>query len=138
MRAAGQRAPALQGIIPPMITPLKARDELDHPGLERLIEHVLGGGVHGLFILGTSGEAPSLSYRLRRELIERVCRQVAGRVPVLVGITDTALVELLNLARHAANAGAQALVLSAPYYFPPGQPELLEFLELLLPELPLP
>ncbi len=128
----------LRGIVPPMITPLRARDELDVPGLERLIEHILAGGVQGLFILGTSGEAPSLSYRLRRELIDRTCRQVAGRVPVLVGVTDTSFVELLNLARHAAEAGAAALVLAAPYYFPPGQAELLEFLDRLLPELPLP
>src|SRR5260370_37325978 len=106
----------LQGIIPPMITPLRGRDELDAPGLERLIEHILAGGVHGLFILGTSGEAPSLSYRLRRELIDRVCRHVAGRVPVLVGITDTAIVELLNLSRHAGNGSAQAFLLSGAYY----------------------
>jgi len=128
----------LRGIVPPMITPLRSRDELDLPGLERLIEHILAGGVHGLFILGTSGEAPSLSYRLRRELVDRVCRQVAGRVPVLVGITDTSFVEALHLAQHAAAAGAQAVVTSTPYYFPTGQPELLEFLERLLPELPLP
>lgn len=121
-----------------MITPLKARDELDHPGLERLIEHILGGGVHGLFILGTSGEAPSLSYRLRRELIERVCRQVRGRVPVLVGITDTSFVEAIGLARHAADSGAQAAVTSTPYYVPLGQPELIEYVEALVRELPLP
>ena len=60
-----------------MITPLENRDALDVAGLERLIEHLLGGGVHGLFILGTTGEGPSLGYRLRRELIERVGRQVA-------------------------------------------------------------
>lgn len=121
-----------------MITPLRSRDELDVPGLERLIEHILAGGVHGLFVLGTSGEAPSLSYRLRRELVDRVCRRVAGRVPVLVGITDTSFVEALHMAEHAAAAGAQAVVTSAPYYFPAGQPELLEFLERLVPELPLP
>ena len=121
-----------------MITPLKGRDELDHPGLERLIEHILNGGVHGLFILGTSGEAPSLSYRLRRELIERVFRQVRGRVPVLVGITDTSIVEALGLARHAADSGAPAVVASAPYYLPPGQPELIAFVERLVRELPLP
>ena len=56
-----------RGIIPPLVTPLLDRDTLDEAGLERLIEHVLAGGVHGLFILGTSGEAPSLSYRLRYE-----------------------------------------------------------------------
>lgn len=128
----------LRGIIPPMVTPLKSRDELDCAGLERLIEHILGGGVHGLFILGTTGEAPSLSYRLRRELIERACRQVSGRVPVLVGITDTAFVESVNVARSAAHAGAQGVVLAPPYYFPAGQEELLEYLQHLAPELPLP
>lgn len=133
-----QFARPLRGIVPPMITPLRARDELDVPGLDRLIEHILAGGVHGLFILGTSGEAPSMSYRLRRELITRVCRQVRGRVPVLVGITDTSFVETVHLAQFAAEAGAQALVTSAPYYFPAGQPELIEYLEHLLPELPLP
>jgi len=121
-----------------MVTPLCSRDELDLPGLERLIEHILGGEVSGLFILGSTGEAPSLSYRLRRELIQLACRQVAGRVPVLVGITDTAFVESVNLARAAAEAGAQALVLAAPYYFPMSQPELLEYLQHLAAEATLP
>src|SRR5262245_50772364 len=109
------------GIIPPLVTPLSDRDRLDHAGLERLVEHVIGGGVNGLFILGTTGEAPSLGYRLRRELIERVCRLTAGRVPVLVGITDTAFVESVAVAKSAADAGAAAAVLSTPYYFPAGQ-----------------
>jgi dihydrodipicolinate synthase/N-acetylneuraminate lyase len=131
-------AQPLRGIIPPLITPLRDRDTLDIGGLERLIEHVLEGGVHGVFILGTSGEGPSLSYRLRRDLIDRVCRQVVQRVPVLVAITDTAFVESVILARHAADCGASAVVLAPPYYMPEGQPELREYLERLLPELPLP
>jgi 4-hydroxy-tetrahydrodipicolinate synthase len=121
-----------------MITPLRGRDELDCAGLERLIEHLLSGGVSALFVLGTTGEGPSLSYRLRREVIERACRQVRGRVPVLVGITDTAFVESVHLARHALSCGAKALVLAPPYYLPEGQPELAEYLEHLVPELPLP
>ena len=128
----------LTGIIPPLVTPLRARDELDVPGLERLLDRVLRGGVGGVFLLGTTGEGPSLSYRLRRELVDRACRQVKGRVPVLVGITDTAFEESVNLARHAAEAGAAALVVAPPYYLPEGQPELLEYLDHLLPELPLP
>ena len=128
----------LRGIIPPLVTPLEDRDTLDAAGLERLIEHILAGGVHGLFILGTTGEAPSLSYRLRYELIERVCGQVKGRVPVLVGITDTSFVESVNIAGKAREAGAQAVVLAPPYYFPAGQAELLEYLRHLTPELPLP
>ncbi len=127
-----------QGIVPPMVTPLRDRDTLDAAGLERLIEHLLAGGVQGLFILGTTGEGPSLSYRLRRELIERTCSQVRRRVPVLVGITDTAFVESIHLACVAAEAGADAVVLAPPYYLPGGQPELLEYLDHLVPELPLP
>jgi dihydrodipicolinate synthase/N-acetylneuraminate lyase len=128
----------LRGIIPPMVTPLMDRDTLDTPGLERLVEHILAGGVQGLFILGTSGEGPSLSYRLRCELIDRVGEQVARRVPVLVGVTDTALVESLNLADYAADAGAAAVVLSAPYYFPAGQEELRRYVDHLAAESPLP
>jgi len=128
----------LRGVITPMVTPLLDRDTLDVEGLQRLIEHILAGGVHGLFILGTTGEAPSLGYRLRCELIERTCSQVADRVPVLVGITDTAFVESVRIAQLAHQAGAQAVVLAPPYYFPAGQPELLEYLEHLTRELPLP
>ena len=121
-----------------MVTPLLGRDELDVAGLERLVERILGGGAHGLFILGTTGEGPSLSYCLRRDLIAHTCRQVRGRVPVLVGITDTAFMESANLARHAAEAGAEAVVVAPPYYMPEGQPELQEYLEHLVHELPLP
>jgi dihydrodipicolinate synthase/N-acetylneuraminate lyase len=128
----------LHGIIPPMITPLRSRDELDVGGLEKLLEHILSGGVSGLFILGTTGEGPSLGYRLRRELIERVCKQVNCRVPVLVGITDTAFAESVNIARSAADFGAEAVVAAPPYYMPEGQPELQEWLDHLVPELPLP
>ncbi|MCC9608948.1 dihydrodipicolinate synthase family protein [Blastopirellula sp. JC732] len=126
------------GIIPPLVTPLLGNDQLDHAGLERLLEHVIEGGVHGLFILGSTGEAPSLSYRLRREVIDAVCRQTAGRFPVLVGVTDTAFIESIALAQHAADAGAAAVVLSTPYYFPAGQTELSSYVRNIVAELPLP
>ncbi|NQU24694.1 MAG: dihydrodipicolinate synthase family protein [Candidatus Nealsonbacteria bacterium] len=139
MTAAETRLPApLRGIIPPMITPLADRDTLDRPGLERLVEHILAGGVDGLFLLGTSGEGPSLSYRLRCELIERVCEQVGGRVPVLVGVTDASFVESVNLADYAADAGAAAVVLAAPFYFPLAQAELLRYVRRIVAEMPLP
>ncbi|MEM9481067.1 MAG: dihydrodipicolinate synthase family protein [Verrucomicrobiota bacterium] len=128
----------LKGIIPPMVTPLRDRDSLDHEGLERLVGHLLDGGVSGVFVLGTTGEAPGLSYRLRRELVECVCRLVDKRVPVLVGITDTAFVESVELARSAADWGADALVVTTPYYFPAGQTELTDYVRHLVPELPLP
>ena len=87
----------LEGIIPPLVTPLAAQDELDIDGVDRVVEHVVQGGVHGLFILGSCGEGPSLSYRLRREMIARVCERVNDRVPVLVGITDSAFTESIAL-----------------------------------------
>jgi 4-hydroxy-tetrahydrodipicolinate synthase len=117
------------GIIPPMVTPLSSADALDHAGLERLIEHMLAGGIHGLFVLGTTGEGPALSYALRRELVERTCRQVAGRVPVLVGITDTSYVESLHMAEHAARCGAAAAVAATPFYFHLQQSDLLRLIE---------
>jgi 4-hydroxy-tetrahydrodipicolinate synthase len=74
----------LSGIIPPVVTPLLDNNTLDTVGLAKLIEHLLSGGVHGLFILGTTGEATSLSYNLRKELIKRTSELVIG-VPLLSG-----------------------------------------------------
>lgn len=128
----------LQGIIPPVVTPLAAQDELDIDGVDRLIEHLVQGGVHGLFILGSCGEGPSLSYRLRREMIARVCERTNGRVPVLVGITDSSFTESIGLAEFAEDAGATAVVASAPYYFAPSQTELSGYVQRLHEEVPLP
>src|SRR5262249_56890011 len=102
--------------VPRLVARLRDRDELDVAGLERLIEHVLAGGVAGLFVLGTTGEAASLGYRLRYELVDRVCKQVAGRAPVLVGVTDTAFVESVRLAAHAPGARGPAVGVSPPSY----------------------
>lgn len=127
-----------EGIVPPLVTPLKARDKLDSAGLETLLERVITGGVRGVFILGTTGEAPSLSYRLRREMIRETLRIVAGRVPVLTGVTDTAFVESVELARFACDSGAAAAVLTTPYYFPVGQTELAAYIRNIIAEIPLP
>lgn len=129
---------SLTGIVVPLVTPLRDIDQLDTEGLEKLVEHVISGGVSGIFILGTTGEFSSLSYRLRYELIDRVSRQVNKSVPVLVGITDTALMESVNIAKKAAQAGADAVVSAPPYYFTAGQPELVEYYDHLVKRLPLP
>lgn len=126
------------GVIPPMVTPLAEDGGLDVEGVPRLVEHILAGGVHGLFLLGTTGEATDLPYAVRRELVQRVCGQVGGRVPVLVGITDTVIDESLRLAEYAADCGANALVAAPPYYFAAGQPELVDYYLNLADRLPLP
>lgn len=128
----------MSGIIPPLVTPLKDNDTLDVEGLERLIERLIAGGVHGLFILGTTGEEQSLSYHLRHEMIRETCRINRNRLPVLVCITDTSIIESIRMAQIAAECGASGVVSAPPYYFATGQPELAEFYEELVPQLPLP
>ena len=128
----------LKGIIPPVVTPLIDNKTLDVHGLENLIEHLVSGGVHGLFILGTTGEAPSLSHKLRKEFIKLTCDLVDQRVPVLVGITDTSFESSLEMAEHAQNAGANSVVVAPPYYVPISQSEMIVYLENLVPRLPLP
>jgi len=128
----------LKGIIPPMITPMTEKGDLDIEGLENLIEHLLAGGVHGIFLLGTNGEGPSLTYALRKELITKACKLINGRVPVLVGITDTSFEGSVDIANHSKDAGADAVVVAPPYYFPISQEEMVDYLEELIPALPLP
>jgi dihydrodipicolinate synthase/N-acetylneuraminate lyase len=126
------------GIIPPMVTPLTEQLTLDVGGLERLVAFLLDGGVHGLFILGSCGEGPVLSPAVQRELIERTTALVAGRVPVLVGITDACVSESLVLADHAADVGADAVVAAAPFYFQMSQHQLVRWAERLAARSPLP
>lgn len=117
-----------KGIIPPMVTPLLSDNlSLDLDGVKSLVEHLVLGGVHGIFILGTTGESTSLSYSTREELIKESCKAVNGRVPVLVGITDTSIEESIHLAQIAEKAGAAAVVAAPPYYYGLGQEELFKY-----------
>jgi len=131
-------SPLVRGIVPPLATPLASFDALDRPGLEALVERLVAARVNALFILGTTGEGPALSHKLRAEVVERVCESVRGRVPVLVGITDTSFAESLRLSAIAAKAGATAVVAAPPFYFPYGQTELLRYVVSLATESPLP
>lgn len=128
----------LRGIVPPMITPLIDTDTLDTKGVENLVEHLIKGGVSGIFILGTTGEAQHLSVKIKAELIKKTCVCVNGRVPVLVGITDTSVYESIKLAEIAAEYKAEAVVAAPPYYFALGQPELIEYYTLLADKCSLP
>lgn len=120
--------PAFSGIIPPMVTPLLSDNlSLDLDGVKHLVEHLVSGGVHGIFILGTTGESTSLSYKTREQLIIESCKAVNGRVPVFVGITDTSIEESVHLALIAQKAGAAAVVAAPPYYYGLGQEELYKY-----------
>jgi 4-hydroxy-tetrahydrodipicolinate synthase len=128
----------LRGIIPPIVTPLIDNNRIDESGLEKLIEHIIAGGVHGVFLLGTTGEAPNLSYKLRNEFINKSCALINKRIPVVVGITDTCFDGSLEIAETSKNAGADAVVIAPPYYLPISQNEMTVYLENLAPKLPLP
>jgi 4-hydroxy-tetrahydrodipicolinate synthase len=128
----------VKGIIPPLITPMKGPGKLDIEGLEKLIEHLIAGGVHGLFILGTTGEGASLSYDTRKELIQNTAAITRGRLPIFAGITDTIISGSVEIAEYAAKYNLDGVVIAPPYYFPISQKEMVEYLENLIPELPLP
>jgi hypothetical protein len=103
----------IRGIIPPVLTPLSDRDTLVAAAFDRLLEHLITGGSSALFILGSTGEAPGLSYRLRREVVDRACAHAAQRVPILVGITDTSFVESLRAGVCGQSGRFRARSLSA-------------------------
>lgn len=128
----------IKGIIPPMVTPLLENGELDIHGLQKLLEYLINGGIHGVFLLGTTGEGPSLDHSLRKQLVSEACAIIKKRIPVLVCISDTSLKESLELAHHAKEAGADYLVVAPPYYFPISQGEMQNYIEALAPDLTLP
>jgi 4-hydroxy-tetrahydrodipicolinate synthase len=117
----------LHGIVPPLVTPLSGGNQLDEDGLEKLLEHIIRGGVQGLFILGTTGEISRLSTGIKEKVVRKTCSIVNNRVPVLVGITDTAISETLRLENIAYDAGADAVVLAPPFYYHVEQNELVDY-----------
>ncbi|MCX6598592.1 MAG: dihydrodipicolinate synthase family protein [Acidobacteria bacterium] len=115
------------GIIPPLVTPLASPGSLDYAGLENVAGRAIAAGVTGLFVLGTTGEAPSLPMRLKRELVQRTMAVTAGRLPVLVGLLEACVEDSLELAEFAAAQGATGLVLTPPFYFPMTQSQLISY-----------
>ena len=77
----------IKGIIPPVITPMNNDPEqtVNHEALRQQVERLLAGGVHGMFPLGTNGEAYALSFKEKEEILATVIDQVKGRVPVYAG-----------------------------------------------------
>lgn len=128
----------LKGIITPLVTPINEDGSLDLDSVEKLIEHQISGGVHGIFILGTTGEFSGLSYKTRKEMITQTCNIVAGRTPILVGITDVSLVESIQLADYSSKAGAYAVVASPPFYMNIDQQEMYTYFKQLADSISLP
>ncbi len=118
---------SLHGIIPPMCTPFTAEGEIDLDSVPRLVEFLIGHGVHGIFVLGSTGEFPVLTNSQRQTVIEATVAAVNGRVPVLAGIVDTSTRRCIENGKVAQAAGADGVVLAPPYYYRHSQAELLDF-----------
>ncbi|WP_049565252.1 dihydrodipicolinate synthase family protein [Streptomyces sp. SBT349] len=106
----------LTGVIPPLCTPLTPDGEVDTASLIRLVDHLTGAGVDGLFVLGSTSEAAFLTDRMRRTVTETVTAHVGGAVPVLAGAIDMTTPRVLDHARTALKAGADGIVATAPFY----------------------
>ncbi|MGM0400811.1 MAG: dihydrodipicolinate synthase family protein [Chloroflexota bacterium] len=107
----------LQGVIPPMITPLDAQERVDVASVHRVVGHLLEGGVSGIFALGTAGEGPAIRQAQRAVLLQAVVEAVGGRVPVLAGCMTVSTQRALDCAREAADCGADAAVMTPPFYY---------------------
>ncbi|MFG2134333.1 dihydrodipicolinate synthase family protein [Streptomyces sp. NPDC048751] len=106
----------LSGVVPPVCTPLTPDREVDVPSLLRLLDHLMGAGVHGLFVLGSSSEAAFLTDRQRARVVEATVAHVAGRLPVLAGVIDMTTPRVLDHVAAVTAAGADAVVVTAPFY----------------------
>ncbi|MGA4842015.1 dihydrodipicolinate synthase family protein [Streptomyces sp. G45] len=106
----------LTGVIPPVCTPLTPDNEVDTASLRRLVDHLVDGGVTGLFVLGSTSEAAYLPDRHRETVVRTVVRHVAGQLPVLAGAIDMTTPRVLDHVRTAGAAGADGVVVTAPFY----------------------
>ncbi|MER5913423.1 dihydrodipicolinate synthase family protein [Streptomyces sp. NPDC001982] len=106
----------LTGVVPPVCTPLTPDREVDVASLIGLVDHLVEGGVHGLFVLGSTSEVAYLTDRQRRLVTETVAAHVAGQLPVLAGVIDMTTPRVLEHVAAATAAGADAVVATAPFY----------------------
>lgn len=106
----------LKGVVPPVCTPFTSDYQVDEVSLRRLINHLIDGGVHGLFILGSTSEVAYLTDKNRAEVIRITMDEVKGRVPVVVGAIDTTTLRVIEHVKTAVAAGVEGIVITAPFY----------------------
>ncbi len=104
---------AFRGVIPPVLTPLDESGAFDEAAFERLVERLITAGVHGLFVLGSSGEVAFLSDDERTRVLEASVRISAGRVPVIAGVNEMTPARVIGQVRLAEAAGVDAIVATA-------------------------
>ncbi|RMS75296.1 4-hydroxy-tetrahydrodipicolinate synthase [Pseudomonas savastanoi] len=115
-----------RGIIPALVTPFTADQQLDEQALRNLIENLLNAGVHGLFVLGTNGEFFTLSQSEKLKIARITVEAAAGRVPVVVGTGAFATHEVIEMNKKMIDVGADALSIITPYFNAISQSELIK------------
>ena len=128
----------LPALLPPLPTPLHRTGAVDGEALHRIAGHLHAGGVRAGFVLGSTGELPSLSKHQRREVLRLAAEAFAGRLMLLAGVGDPCLEETVSLAHAAAEHGAAAVVVNAPSYYEISGQDMRAWLDAVLPRLPLP
>ena len=116
----------LKGVIPPIVTPVDENENVDEKGLIRVIDHVLDGGVHGVFVMGSNGEFYAMDEANQRRAIEITVNHVAGRVPVYAGVGEITTKACIRLVKQAEEAGADAVTLLTPMFIKLTDEELYE------------
>ena len=111
----------LTGVLPALVTPLHRDGSADESGIKRLVEHVITGGVHGLLALGSTGEGAALGERTRWQVLKSVIEAAAGRVPVICGVAQPHLEAARAEVAAAARLGANAVLVTPPFYYPTDQ-----------------
>jgi 4-hydroxy-tetrahydrodipicolinate synthase len=119
----------LEGIIAPMATALTPDEKVDVNTTRTLVDFLIDGGIDGLFPLGTSGEFALFDKEERKTVVETVVDQTNGRVPVLAGVSDPSLENVLAFAKDAEDVGADAIVATPPYYYATGEDGLFSHFE---------
>ena len=128
----------LRGVIPAMVTPMTPDGEPDERGLRSHIRFLLGEGVNGIFTLGSSGEFSHLTLGDRTAVIQTVVDEVAGRVPVVAGASESGTRQVLQMLDIAANLGADVAVVLPTYYMIPTETEVIRHYEMVLDRSPIP
>jgi 2-dehydro-3-deoxy-D-pentonate aldolase len=113
-----------EGLMPAMVTPFDERGELDLAATEAVIERFIEAGVSGISPLGSTGEASHLTSDERKRFAEEVVSIAAGRVPIVIGVGFSGTRETEELARHAQEAGADAVLVVSPFYWKVGEEAL--------------
>lgn len=108
--------PKYTGVIPPVVTPRTSAGDIDVPGLNAVVEHLIKGGVSGLFVLGSSGEVPYMTNAERELVVTTIASANAGRVPLVVGANEQTTNRVIDEGRKMIELGADALVVTTPYY----------------------